>query len=298
MKNKLFTGVMPAFPTFVDENSAFLPKAAEKVIDLEMPSGIKGFYVNGATGEGPVLPEKTRMENIELCTAKLKGRGVVINHVGAADTQEAFRLAKHAGQIGCDAISSVLPYFFFKYDVDDVLDYFKRLADISGLPVLLYANGLMTIDPLSFMRKAINIDGVIGLKYTMFDYYTMHRICELNGGDINVINGPDEMLLCGLAMGADGGIGSTYNIMPTRYVAIYEAMKRGDLETAKKVQYSVNRVIEVLHVYDCISAIKAVFELKGIDCGSRAYPFRELTAEQKKDLKADLAKAGLDIDAE
>ena len=61
----------------------------------------------------------------------------------------------------------------------------------------------------------------------------MHRITKLNGGDINVINGPDEMLICGLTMGADGGIGSTYNVIPAWYCALYEAFRRGDFAAAR-----------------------------------------------------------------
>lgn len=51
----------------------------------------------------------------------------------------------------------------------------------------------------------------------------MRRVIELNTGDINVINGPDEMLICGLTMGADAGIGSIYNIMPEKFVKLYGA---------------------------------------------------------------------------
>ena len=199
-KNKIFTGILPALITPIREDGTFLRQAAEEVIDYEFRSPISGFYINGATGEGPVLSEKTRMEMAETAVEKTRGRGKIINHIGAPDTNSAFRLAKHAAEIGCDAVSSVMPNFYFKFTTSQILDYYKRIADISGLPVVVYANGLMNQNPVDFMREAMKIEGVIGVKYTNFDYYDLHRITELNGGDINVLNGPDEMLICGLTM--------------------------------------------------------------------------------------------------
>ncbi len=66
------------------------------------------------------------------------------------------------------------------------------------------------------------IPNVIGAKYTLSDYYVFRKLKEINGGDINMLNGPDETLICGLMMGADGGIGATYNIMSNKYCDIYK----------------------------------------------------------------------------
>lgn len=294
MTNKRFTGILPALITPIREDGTFLRRAAEEVIDYELRSPITGFYINGATGEGPVLSEKTRMEMAETAVEKLRGRGHIINHIGAPDTNAAFRLAKHAAEIGCDAISSVLPNFYFKYTTPQILDYYKRIADVSGLPIVVYANGLMNQNPVDFMREVMKIDGVIGVKYTIFDYYDMHRITELNGGNINVLNGPDEMLLCGLVMGADGGIGTTYNIMPGWFCELYDSYRAGQLEKAREVQFRINRVIEIIRRYPTsIPAVKEIFRYRGIDAGQAAYPARVYTAEESAALRRELQEAGV-----
>jgi len=294
MSNKLFTGILPALITPIREDGSFLRDAAEKVIDYEFRSPIAGFYINGATGEGPVLSEKTRMEMAETAVEKTRGRGKIINHIGAPDTNSAFRLAKHAAEIGCDAVSSVLPNFYFKYTTPQILDYYKRIADISGLPVVVYANGLMNQNPVDFMREAMKIDGVIGVKYTIFDYYDLHRITELNSGDINVLNGPDEMLICGLMMGADGGIGTTYNIMPDWFCELYDAYRAGQFEKARSVQFRINRVIEIIRRYPTsIPAVKEIFRYRGIDAGQAAYPAKIYTAEESAALRWELREAGV-----
>ena len=294
MSNKLFTGILPALITPIRDDGTFLRRAAEEVIDYEFRSPISGFYINGATGEGPVLSEKTRMEMAETAVEKAKGRGKIINHIGAPDTNSAFRLAKHASEIGCDAVSSVLPNFYFKYTAPQILDYYKRIADISGLPVVVYANGLMNQNPVDFMREAIKIDGVVGVKYTLFDYYDLHRITELNDGDINVLNGPDEMLICGLVMGADGGIGTTYNIMPDWFCELYAAYREGQLEKAREVQFRINRVIDIIRRYPTsIPAVKEIFRYRGIDAGQAAYPAKVYTPEESASLRRELQEAGV-----
>lgn len=291
--NKRFSGIMPAMITPIDASNNFRAQAAEAVIRLLSTSPIRGFYINGATGEGPVLPEATRMEMAELSVDLMQGRGVIINHIGAPDMEQTLRLARHAQRIGCDAISSVLPNYFFKYPMDQVIDYYRRVADAAELPMIIYANGLMNVNPYDFMCEAIKIPGVIGVKYTIYDYYEMHRICELNGGNINVLNGPDEMLLCGLAMGADGGIGTTYNVMPDWFCTLYDAFRSGDFAKAQEMQFRINGVVEVLRRYSCISAVKSYFTMRGIDVGHAAYPGRVLKPEEEEDLRLTLCAAGL-----
>ncbi|MDD6798907.1 MAG: dihydrodipicolinate synthase family protein [Firmicutes bacterium] len=293
MKNKQFSGIMPALITPIREDGSLNRSAVEAVIDWELSHTITGFYINGATGEGPVLPEKTRRELAEIAVEKTRGRVKIINHIGAPDTLEALRLARHAGEIGCDAVSSVLPNFYFKYGAEQILDYYRRVADISGLPVVVYANGLMNVSPVDFMRQAMEIPGVIGVKYTLYDYFDMHRICELNGGDINVFNGPDEMLICGLVMGADGGIGATYNVAPDWFCELYSAYRAGELERAREAQFKIDRMVEILRRYTTISAIKESFRYRGIDAGNAAYPGRVYTSAESAALQNELRAAGV-----
>lgn len=295
MKNKLFSGIMPALITPFDDNGTLMEAAARSIIEHELRMGVNGFYINGATGEGLYLPERTRMQLAETAVDMCRGKGVIINHVGAIDPASALRLAKHAGEVGCNAISSLVPNYINSFTADQVLDYYKRISDASGLPVLVYCTGLLKDSPYEFMQKAMKIDNVIGLKYTMPNYYNMQQITQLNGGDINVINGPDETLICGLTMGADGGIGSTYNLMGAWYVELYDAFRAGDFQKAREMQFRINKVITVLLKHDCIAAIKECMNIMGFDAGSVAYPGKRFSTEQRAALAADMNAAGFQI---
>ena len=291
----LFKGIMPPMITPIDAAGRLKTQSAEKIFRRELDAGVNGFYVNGATGEGLFLSEATRREMIETAVSVCAGKVSVINHVGAVDTQQALRLAKHSAEAGCDAISSLVPNYVASYTTDQILDYYRRLHGESGLPVLVYCTSLVGSAPFEFMKRAIEVDGVIGCKFTMFDYYSMHRITELNGGDINVINGPDEMLICGLTMGADGGIGSTYNLMPERFLSLYKAFAEGRFEDARQIQFGINKIICVLLAHSCVAAIKEVFNRMGLDAGSVAYPGKVFDRAESDVLLKELRENGLEI---
>jgi len=295
MNNKLFKGIMPAMITPFDADGKLKEASARKLMEYELGYGIQGFYVNGATGEGLFLSEDTRKQMIEVAVDVCKGKAQVINHVGAVDVNSAIRLAKHAGEVGCDAISSLVPNYVANYSTEQVLDYYKRISDASGLPVLVYCTGLLKDSPYDFMQKAINTGNIIGLKYTMPNYYNMQQITLINSGDINVINGPDESLICGLTMGADGGIGSTYNLMGAWYVELYNAFTAGKFEKARQLQFKINKVITVLLKHDCIPAIKEALNVMGFDVGNIAYPGKVFTAEQRAAFIADMNEAGFPL---
>jgi N-acetylneuraminate lyase len=127
----------------------------------------------------------------------------------------------------------------------------------------------------------MEIKGVVGLKWTSPDYYTMSRIKQIGGGDINVINGPDETLLCGLCMGADGGIGSTYNVMPEVFAGLYRYFQAGRLEEARAAQAKANQIIGVLLEFGLLPGIKEMLALLGFDMGYCTAPMERFSNDKK-----------------
>ena len=288
--NVKFTGVMSALVSCIDENEAVNEQAMRKIMQWHLQAGLSGFYLTGGTGEGPVLQKKTRMEIAEIAKDEVKTGASLIAHVGAIDLTTAVELARHAGRIGLDAISSVPP-FFFEYGEREIADYYKALSDASGLPILMYASPLSGIEiTWDMVDRLMDVPNMIGLKWTSYNYFTMHRIKELRGGNINVINGPDECLLCGLAMGADGGIGATYNVMPKLFSQIYNSFRAGDIDAARAAQYKANKLIEILLKFGVVCGVKDILTMLGYDCGYQVYPQKRFTDEERTAFRAELEK--------
>ena len=297
MSNIRFTGVMPALVTPFDAEGHVKRKSVEQLMNWHLSTGMKGFYICGSTGEGPALMRSTRMEMAEAAVEAARGRGVIIDHIGAPNIHDALALVKHATETGVDAISSLAPTYSFKYTEDELTDYYRCIADATDKPVLVYATAAMGVGNFArLMARLIEIPNVIGVKFTIRDYFEMRKTKEVNGGDINLINGPDETLLCGLVMGADGGIGTTYNVMPDWYVKLYDAFRAGDLATAQEYQFKCNRVTDALIRYSkngAIKATKTALSLMGYDVGSAVFPAREMDADTRAAFKKELTGLGI-----
>jgi len=287
---------MPAIATPFDENQKLKTKTVGKMMDWHFGNGAAGFYVCGAMGEGLPLPKETRMEMAQVAVDSAKGKGVIINHIGAANIKDTIELTKHASEIGCDAVSSLPPSHFYAYSADEFVDYYKMIADNTDLPVIVYAKGSFAgMDLTDVLGKLMEIPNVIGAKYTLSDYYLFRKLKEIDGGNINMLNGPDETLLCGLLMGADGGIGGTYNVMSDKFCNIYNLYKAGDIKAAQEQQYAVNKIISVILKFGVVRSGKAVLEMKGFDVGTPVAPQRPLSDEQLQQLRKEITAAGLQI---
>lgn len=288
MGNVRFKGVMPAIISPLNEDGSVKEKVLRKLINWHLDAGCTGFYVCGATGEGTVMKPEARKLMAEIAVDESKGRGSVISHIGAIDLRTAEDLAKHASDIGVDAISSVPP-FFYGYGEKEIIQYYQALSDSSSVPLLMYASPLSGVAiKTEMVEKMLSIKNLIGLKWTSYDYFEMRKIKELNGGDINVINGPDETLLCGLVMGADGGIGATYNPMPKVFVKLYESFMSGNIAAAQEAQFKVNKVIKILLKYGVLAGVKDMLEILGFDVGYCTYPMKRFTGSEQEAFREDL----------
>lgn len=89
-------------------------------------------------------------------------------------------------------------------------------------------------------------------------------------------------------MGADGGIGATYNVMPKLFSRIYCSFRAGDLDTARAAQYKANKLIEILLKFGVVCGIKDILTMLGYDCGYQVYPQKRFTDEERAAFRAEL----------
>lgn len=293
-----FSGIYSALPTPLTEQGIVNVDVAEQLMQDQLKQGIKGFYVAGGTGEGVLLRKEQRMDIAKAAVKTCQGRGQVIVHTGSINVEDALELTRHATAIGADAVSSILPSIYFSCSTEEIVKYYKELAAMTDLPVIIYANlqgaGGKILDIMK--RLLAETDNVIGVKDTRTNYYEMWKLKQLNGGDINIINGPDESLLCGLSIGADAGIGTTYNIMPKWFVELYDKFKAGDMKRALELQSSIDRVIEQLCAWSAgssiIAVVKEVLRLQGYDMPMMARPLSRFPVQKSAALKSALIDAG------
>lgn len=290
-----FEGVYSAIFSVYDENLNVKKDTVKKIVDYHLDNGLKGFYVGGATGECVVLPAKTRKQMLEAVIDSNNGRGKIIAHIGAGHFDETMDLLDHANNMQIDAVSSLPPSLMGYFSASEIVEYYKTLAKKSKQPVYIYINpyvaSVLSANLVDFAKEMANIENIVGLKISIADYYSFGKVTASVGDKLNILNGPDECMICGLSVGADGAIGSTYNIVPKLSAEIYDKFKAGDMVSALKAQRKLNEIVNVL-IDGNISVWKDALSLLGFDMGYTVYPTKLSTKEEKEKLKSDLTAIG------
>jgi len=290
-----FDGIFPAVVTPRDANGDFCATTFGSLVDRLYGAGVHGLYVCGNTGEGYVMSDDQRKRVTEAAVSASSGKGRVIVHVGAAREAEAVALARHAFDAGADAVSSMPPYVQ-GYGFPDVFGYYSRLAGATALPLFIYYIPVVTgrAFTLEEMGRLLGIDSVAGLKFTDYNFYMMEGLLA-HASQPHVFNGHDEVMVAGMAMGAQAGIGSYYNILPGRMLEIYRAMREDDLAEARRIQAEVNQVIRAVGQFGHAVGMRTVLKHQGIDCGPPARPATGLSREAEEDLKRAVEETGVEI---
>ena len=293
----LIRGIFPALLTPMnDDGTAVNHASLRRLVDFHIDSGVNGFFVCGGSGEGLLLTPEERQAVLDTAVDAAGTRAMIIAHIGALDTATACRLAAHASSLGVAAVAAVPPVYF-RVDETALFGHYRSIAEAAnGTPVHLYniptATGVEIT--ASTMAKLIAIPAVRGIKYSSYNLYDMHNIVELAPGEITVFTGFDEVCLAGLCMGAHGAIGSTYNVMPATFAALYQAFQTGDLAAAQDLQFRANRVIKALLSVSLIAGLKAILSSWGYGCGGPRQPQRRLTDAERELVLAAVAAAGLE----
>ncbi|MCE9606464.1 MAG: dihydrodipicolinate synthase family protein [Planctomycetia bacterium] len=287
--------ILPALVTPLTDSGALDEASLERLIDHLYSSGMGGLYVTGSTGEGIYLDGAIRRRVVEIAVAHSRGHGQVLVHVGSISAMQAFELAKHAASAGADGVSSIPP-FVGGYSPAETLDYYRALVAASPLPVVGYYIPQLTGQawPIERVVELMSLDGMAGFKFTHSDLYVLERVMQHVGPAKIVYFGTDEMLCHGLAIGAHGGIGTTYNFMPKLIleVATLSAERRWD--EAREVQKKVNEIVEVLLTFHGIAATKQILVWQGHIAEPRCAPPRaSLNAEQQQTLRAKLMNTAI-----
>lgn len=201
-------------------------------------------------------------------------------------TAEAVDLTKHAARIGAHAVSALPP--IGNYSFAEIKAYYTAIASASDLPLLIYYFPAYapSVNSLDLILDLCAIPNVCGLKFTSNDLFLLS---EVKKSGATVFYGTDEMLIAGLAMGADGGIGSFYNVAPELFVQLWNLTRQGDWEQARALQQQINEMIGIGLRFPVHPSVKAMVARRGIDCGQCLPPRRSLTAEEETRLNELIA---------
>ena len=283
------TGVVPASVTPFDSQGKVDAQALLRLLRWNMAQGAESFFIGGSSAECFLLTYGERVQMF-MAAAELKDEAYLTAHVGAISTDEAVGFAREAAALGFDAIAATPP-FYYGFGSREVYAYYADIAQAAGMPVLIYNFPGNTHRPFDLSdpvtRKLFQSDFILGVKHTNQEVYQLERIRALNP-KLTVMNGYDETMVAGLALGADGNIGSTFNFMFPHYKRIYDLFRAGQIDAARALQVKANNIMAALCAVGLIPAIKWLLGDMGVPVGDPRRPFIPLTEEQGRRLKAVL----------
>lgn len=285
-----YQGIIPAFYACYDENGEVDEGRVEQLTDYMVKKGVKGLYVGGSSGECIYQSVADRKRTLERVVNVSGGKLTIIAHVACNNTAESRELAAHAQSLGVDAIAAIPPIYFHLPEYA-IAQYWNDISDaapdtdfiIYNIPQL--AGVALTMPLFREMRKNPRVAAVKNSSMPTQDI----QMFKAEGGEgFAVLNGPDEQLVAGLAIGADGGIGGTYGVMPELYLKIMELVNTGKLEAAREVQYAANEIIYAMcacrgNLYGVIKEILKIRE--GLVLGGVRKPLPALVPEDMAQVK-------------
>ncbi len=280
-----YKGIIPAFYACYDDEGNISPERVQALTQHYVDCGVKGLYVGGSSGECVYQTVEERKIVLENVMKVAKGKLTIIAHVAAASTAGSVELAKHAESVGADCLAAIPP-IYFRLPEHSIKDYWNAMVDATNLDFVIYnipqlSGYALTTNMFQDMLKNPKVIGVKNSSMPVQDIITW----KIAAGDREVVvfNGPDEQYIGGRAMGADGGIGGTYGVMPELFLAAEKAFSERNLELALEIQKDIDRIIFTLvsGKANLYAVQKEILKREGLNCGSVRGP---LTAVTEADL--------------
>lgn len=260
-------------------------------------NGVSAAFICGTTGEGSSLTTAERMQVAAAWRQNLPPGLKLAVHVGHLSLRDSKTLARHAREIGADAIATIAPSFFRPADTAGLVEWCREIAAAApDLPFYYYHMPAMTgvTVPVREFLAQVNgqIPSLMGVKFTHEDLLDYADARAFAGQRYSLLFGRDEILLSGLQLGAPGAVGSTYNYAAPLYHRIMHAFAAGDLENARRDQTRAQQFIDIMNRHGGLPAGKTIMKFIGIDCGPVRLPLRSLTPATEASLRAELEACG------
>lgn len=284
-----YKGIIPAFYACYDDEGKVSAERTQKFTQYLIDKGVKGLYVCGSSGECIYQSKEERKLTLENVMKVAKGKITVIAHVACNNTSDSEELAEHAESLGVDAIASIPPIYFHLPD-HAIAEYWNDISKAAPNTDFIIYN----IPQLAGVSLGMNLykemlknPRVIGVKNSSMPVQDIQMFKDVLGDDSVVFNGPDEQFVAGRIMGADGGIGGTYAVMPELFIAADKALNEGNFDKAKEIQYKIDRIIYAMCAChgNLYGVMKEILRGRGVDIGGVRKPLASITEEDKKQIE-------------
>jgi N-acetylneuraminate lyase len=260
--------------------------------------GLDTVFITGTTGECHSLTCGEKLTLYDAWAEAGRTHGLaVIAHVGSNSIKEATTLARRARELEFGAIATLAPSYFKPATLDALIEWCALIAAAApDLPFYYYDIPSLTGVSMPVERFLVEapdrIPNLAGVKFTNPDLVSYRRSLDVAGERFDLPWGVDEALIGGLATGARGGVGSTYNFAPRLYFDLLSAFTRGDLTEARRLQSLSIALVDTIAASGYLGSAKALMTRLGVPVGPARVPLSNPTEPQVDAMIARLDELG------
>ncbi|UVT15570.1 MAG: 4-hydroxy-tetrahydrodipicolinate synthase [Nitrospira sp.] len=242
----MFTGSLVAIVTPFREGKVDEHALAE-LIEWQIANGTNGIVPCGTTGESATLSHDEHNRVIELTVEVVRRRVPVIAGTGSNSTEEAIALTQHAKQVGVDGALLITPYYN-KPTQEGLYRHYKAVAETVDLPLVLYnIPGRTGVNMLpATIARLSAIKTIVGVKEGSGSVQQASDIVQMCGDRLTVLAGDDALTLPMMAVGGNGVITVTANIVPTEMAGLVKAFAEGNIDEARRIHFKLSPLFAAL----------------------------------------------------
>jgi 4-hydroxy-tetrahydrodipicolinate synthase len=296
----MFRGIFPPTVTHFKDDGAIDADANRKHHDFLIDAGVHGLFILATTGEFMHMNLKEREQHAAETVQHVEGRVPVVVGAGTTSTRETIRLSRHAQGVGADAVAIITPYFWTLSE-REVIGHLSAVANAIDIPIFVYnfpaysGHNISSDTLAALVREHRNVVGVIDAIDSLENLRQRVQIVKAVNPDFAVLAGSDGHLLNILQLGGDGTTPATANIAPERHVAVYDAYRRRDYQTALELMPDVLSCLDMFRITGSFhSVVKEAMAMAGVGSASTPrQPALPLTTDSRARLREVLARANL-----
>jgi dihydrodipicolinate synthase/N-acetylneuraminate lyase len=260
----LWHGVYPAATTQFRDDLALDLAATANVQRALVDDGVDGLILLGTCGENNSLEPEEKRAVLRAAVEAVGGRVPLVAGVSELTTPRAIAFARDAEAIGVDALM-LLPAMVYVPSPDELFEHFRAVAAATSLPIMLYNNPpayRVSVDVATLARLA-DIPNIVAVKESAPDPRRFTDLINRFGDRFTLMAGLDDIALEGLILGATGWVSGLTSAFPRESVALFAAVERGDIATARTIYRWFMPLLHLDAEHDLVQSIKLAEQIMG-----------------------------------
>ncbi|MCL4336199.1 MAG: dihydrodipicolinate synthase family protein [Candidatus Thermoplasmatota archaeon] len=260
---KRFFGIVPPLVTpFDDEGEVdygLFGKEVEKMLKL----GISGVSVGGSTGEGETLSLEELVKLCSIAKEATGGRIPVIGGIIADSTIQVIKKGLALKKIGVDALMITPVHYLFSNGDAGIRAFYSEIHEKTGMPIIVYNVVPWNIPSPNILLKMASEGIIASVKQSGGDIHALGDLLAQASSKLPVFTAIDDMLFPSFMLGAVGSICAINTVLPATSIKIFDAVKKGDYETARKLHEVILPAVREILKPDMPARIKLVMNNSG-----------------------------------